>query len=99
MSGSGQLTVSVLPQVLGNWIQNPNLVYRVLILKRYNNEQNVILTFNKAPGQTSYGFLIPDTISPKVTDNINSLQAAVQSQILSNQTTPGIDTINGGTFG
>ena len=99
MSGSGQLTVSVLPQVLGNWIQNPRLVYRVLILKRYNNEQNVILTFNKAPGQTSYGFLIPDTISSKVTDNINSLQAAVQSQILSNQTTPGIDTINGGTFG
>ena len=99
MSGSGQLTVSVIPQVLGNWIQNPRLVYRVLMLKRYNNEQNVILTFNKAPGQTSYGFLIPDTISEKVVDNINALQAAVQSQVLTNQTTPGIDTINGGTFG
>lgn len=99
VSGSGELTVSVAPQVLGNWIQNPKLLYRILMLKRYNNEQNVILTFNKAPGQTSYGFLIPDTISPKVTDNINSLQAAVQSQILSDQTAPGIDTINGGTFG
>lgn len=99
VSGSGELTVSVSPQLLGNWIQNPKLIYRVLMLKRYNNEQNVILTFNKAPGQTSYGFLIPQTISPKVTDNINALQAAVQSQILSNQTTPGIDTINGGTFG
>lgn len=99
VSGSGKLCVSVAPQVLGNWIQNPNLIYKFLMLKRYNNEQNVILTFNKAPGQTSYGFLIPDTISSTVTNNINTLQAAVQSQILSNQTVPTIDTINGGTFG
>ena len=99
VSGSGELTVSVFPQLLGNWLQNPKLIYRVLMLKRYNNEQNVILTFNKAPGQTSYGFLIPQTISSEVLDNINTLQAAVQSQILSDQTAPGIDTINGGTFG
>jgi hypothetical protein len=98
-SGSGQLCVSVIPQVLGNWVQNPKLIYKFLMLKRYNNEQNVILTFNKTSGQTSYGFLIPNTISSTVTDNINTLQAAVQSQILTNQSAPGIDTINGGTFG
>jgi hypothetical protein len=56
------------------------------------------MTFNKNPGQTSYGFLIPNTVSPEITNNINTLQAAVQSQLLSNQALPSIDTINGGTF-
>ena len=69
------------------------------MLKRYNDEQNVILTFNKNPGPTSYGFGIPNTINPIVTANINTLQAAVQSQLLSNQSLPTTDVISGGTFG
>jgi len=82
---SGRLNISVTPQVLDNWILDSNLVYKFLLLKRYNDEQNAILTFNKPPGATSYGFLIPDTISNQVIENINSLQAAVQSQILNTQ--------------
>ena len=91
--------VVVSPQVTPTWRQTPRLIYRLLMLKRYNDEQNVILTFNKNPGQTSYGFGIPNTISPTVTANINTLQAAVQSQLLSNQSLPTTDVINGGTFG
>jgi hypothetical protein len=98
LSGS-RVCVRVIPQVTPNWIQNPALIYKLLMLKRYDDEQNVILTFNKNPGQTSYGFGIPDTISPVVTANINTLQAAVQSQLLSNQSLPSTDVINGGTFG
>ena len=98
LSGS-KVCVQVQPQVTPNWVQNPALIYKLLMLKRYNDEQNVILTFNKNPGQTSYGFGIPDTISPVVTANINTLQAAVQSQLLSNQSIPSTDVINGGTFG
>jgi len=82
---SGRLNIVVTPQVLDNWLLNSNLVYKFLLLKRYNDEQNAILTFNKAPGATSYGFLVPDTISNQVIENINSLQAAVQSQILNSQ--------------
>jgi hypothetical protein len=93
-----RLNIIVTPKVLDNWIINSNLVLRCLILKRYDDEQNVMLTFKKSPGLTSYGFLIPDTISNQVTDNINTLQAAVQSQILNNQTVPPIDTISGGSF-
>jgi len=85
LSGSGELNINVTPQVFGNWELNPKLIYNFLMLARYDDEQNVILTFNKTPGQTSYGFLIPNTISPIVTNNINTLQAAVQSQLLSNQ--------------
>ena len=79
------LTVTVVPEVLSNWTIKPSLITRVLILRKYQDEQNVILTFNKNPGATSYGFTIPETINPNVTANINTLQAAVQSQLLSTQ--------------
>ena len=87
LNGSN-LRITVSPSVLQNWIDTPSKVLRFLLLRKYKDEQNVILTFNKPPGQTSYGFLIPDTINPSVTNNINTLQAAVQSQLLSNQTPP-----------
>jgi len=95
---SSKLHIVVTPQILDNWVLNPSIITQFLLLRRYKDEQNVILTFNKNPGATSYGFLIPNTISPQVTDNINTLQAAVQSQLLSNQANQPIDTINGGTF-
>ena len=85
-TNTNQLQITVQPQVFGNWQTNPALVYKFLILRRYQDEQNVILTFNKPLGQTSYGFLIPDTVNPQITNNINTLQAAVQSQLLSTQT-------------
>lgn len=82
---NGSLVTTVAPQVLENWMLNPKLIYKFLLLRRYDDEQNVIVIFNKNPGPTSYGFLVPDTISPAVVDNINTLQAAVQSQILNGQ--------------
>lgn len=93
-----QVELFVIPGILPNWVTNPEVIERVLLLRRYEDEQNVILTFNKAPGVTSYGFLIPNTVNPTVTENINTLQAAVQSQILNMQSIPSIDTISGGTF-
>jgi hypothetical protein len=94
-----KLHIIVTPQTLDNWTLNPKLVTTFLLLKKYNDEQNVILIFNKVPGPTSYGFLLANTVSPQITDNINTLQAAVQSQLLSNQSDPLIDKISGGTFG
>jgi hypothetical protein len=85
LSGS-QLYITTSPTILDNWVNDSSLVREFLLLRRYEDEQNVILTFNKPNGQTSYGFLIPNTTSPEVTDNINTLQAAVQSQLLSSQT-------------
>lgn len=79
------LTVTVVPELLSNWTIKPSLITRVLFLRKYQDEQNIILTFNKNPGATSYGFTIPETINPDVATNINTLQAAVQSQLLSTQ--------------
>ena len=92
------LHIKVVPSILPNWTATPALVTTFLLLRTYEDEQNVIMTFNKPPGQTSYGFIIPNTVSPEITNNINTLQAAVQSQLLSNPTNPSIDTINGGSF-
>jgi hypothetical protein len=69
------------------------LVQNFLLLRRYNDEQNIILTFNKPNGPTSYGFLVPNNITPEVTKNINTLQAAVQSQLLSTQANSTLATL------
>ena len=94
----GNLQIKVVPSILPNWVATPAFVSTFLLLRAYEDEQNVIMTFNKPVGQTSYGFLIPNTVSPEITNNINTLQAAVQSQLLSNPTNPGIEAINGGSF-
>ena len=66
---------------------NSNTFQRFLLVKRYPNEQNIIVEFRKAPGSTSYGFIIPDTISDQVIASINSIQATVQTQLLSTDNT------------
>jgi hypothetical protein len=80
------LQIQTVPAINQSWAVSSSLVQKFLLLRRYNDEQNVILTFNKPLGQTSYGFLIPETINPQTIKNINTLQAAVQSQLLSTQT-------------
>jgi hypothetical protein len=86
-------TITVVGEILSNWAANPKKVKIFLLLKKYNDEQNVILTFNKPDGATSYGFLIPNNITPQVTNNINTLQAAVQSQLLSTQANTNIGNL------
>ena len=88
---SGSFTMFTVPNITANWVASPSLVQTFLLLRRYNDEQNVILTFNKPPGATSYGFIIPETISPQVINNINTLQANVQAQLLSTQASTGLN--------
>lgn len=90
---AGQLQLYTVPAILPNWISSPSSVEKFLLLRRYEDEQNVIMTFNKNPGATSYGFLIPNTVNPLVTQNINTLQAAVQAQLLSTQANSTIATL------
>ena len=80
-----QLAITLTPNILANWQQDLTLVTKVLILRKYKDEQNVMLQFNKLPGQTSYGFIIPNQTNPQVLAQINTLQSAVQSQTLTTQ--------------
>ena len=84
-----QLVIHTTPTILTNWAENHTLVKYFLLLRRYNDEQNVIINYIKPNGQTSYGFIIPETINPVVLSNINTLQANVQAQLLSTQTATG----------
>ena len=86
-------TFTVVGDILNNWVANPSLIATFLLLRRFNDEQNVILTYNKPNGATSYGFLLPNTVSPAVVDNINTLQANVQAQLLSTQASSNISNI------
>ena len=70
---------------------------RFLILSRRPDETNVILSFTKREGKTSYGFLIPENLSPDVLANIDTITREVKQKLLSDQSV--ISDINGGTFG
>jgi len=87
---NNKINIAVLPQIYTPWTtsanpQGPARILKFLLLKRYNDEQNIQLSFTKKPGQTSYGFLIPSNINPSVLANINTIQAQVQAQLLSTQ--------------
>lgn len=70
---------------------------RFLVLSRKQDETNVILSFTKRDGKTSYGFLIPENISSAVLDNIDTITREVKQKLLNDQSV--ISDINGGTFG
>ena len=70
---------------------------RFLILSRRTDETNVILSFTKRDGKTSYGFLIPENISTEVLSNIDTITREVKQKLLNDQSV--ISDINGGTFG
>jgi hypothetical protein len=70
---------------------------RFLILSRRVDETNVILSFTKRDGKTSYGFLIPENLSPEVLSNIDTITREVKQKLLNDQSV--ISDINGGTFG
>jgi len=68
-----------------------------LILSRKKDETSAYLTFKKREGKTSYGFLIPENISPSVLDNIDAITSQSKQKLLNDQSV--ISDINGGTFG
>lgn len=98
-TSSGKLVLT-LDTTLSNSIRQ-ELQYktytRFLILSRRKDETNVILSFTKREGKTSYGFLIPENVSPNVLANIDAITSQSKQKLLNDQTV--ISDINGGTFG
>jgi hypothetical protein len=62
-----------------------NTFKRFLLLTRIDDETNINLTFIKRPGQTSYGFLIPDNLSPDVLAKIDTITKQVKQKLLADQ--------------
>jgi len=66
-------------------------INKLLLLSKLPDETNINLIFDKEDGTTSYGFVIPDNLSPDVLRNIDTITRNVKAKILS--TNQGI-TIN-----
>lgn len=77
--------ISVYPDINNYFINYPNNIASFLIVKRLEDEQNIILTFRKPPGATSYGFVIPEDVDLNLLNNISAIQSNVQQQLLSTQ--------------
>jgi hypothetical protein len=77
-------------------------LYSAVFLRKIEDETNIILKFNKPPGDTSYGFVIPKNLHPDVLANIDTITKEVKQKLLADQQGTGINNINtldGGGFG
>jgi hypothetical protein len=69
---------------------------RFLFLSRRSDETNVITSFTKRDGKTSYGLLIPQDISSNVLNNIDSITREIKQKLVNDQSV--ISDISGGGF-
>jgi cold shock CspA family protein len=103
INGTGTLRLKLnqsLPQNAKTAI-NGNTFSNFLILTKIVDETNAYIIYNKRPGRTSYGFIIPDNLSPEVLANIDTITKEVKQKLLNEQQTVevnSIDTLNGGGF-
>jgi hypothetical protein len=80
-------SITVTPSLVSNLASGSytsNSINQVLLLSKIPDETNINLSFDKLDGQTSYGFLIPDNLSPDVLKNINTITRQVQQKLLTN---------------
>jgi hypothetical protein len=64
---------------------NNDTFVNFLIVKKIPDETNLELTFNKPPGLTSYGFVIPDDLDFNFLRNIDTITAGVKQKLLASE--------------
>jgi len=94
---SSRLNLRVTPNLVSNLALTGSYtnttVSTLLLLSKLPDETNINLSFDKEDGTTSYGFVIPDNLSPDVLKNIDTITRQVKSKILSNQSGITINTV------
>ena len=94
ISGKINLTVSSeLPSNLTKLAFANGDITKFIILSKVDDETNLILTFDKKPGNTSLGFIIPNNLHPDVLANIDVITKEVKQKLIDLGTNSG-----GGTF-
>ncbi len=87
-SSNGNLLISLSPDLpsglrLTSYVNTPSpTVDKFLILKKVNDETNVVLTFHKPDNPTSLGFLIPENIHPDVLNNIDVITKEIKQKLI-----------------
>ena len=68
---------------VASYVSTPTpTVDKFLILKKVNDETNVVLTFHKPDNSTSLGFLIPENIHPDVLNNIDIITKEIKQKLI-----------------
>jgi hypothetical protein len=79
------LQITVNPDLDVYFQNNPDQISELLIVKKLQDEQNIIIPLDIKFGYTGYGFTIPEDITLDVLDKISTIQSNVQTQLLSQQ--------------
>lgn len=66
-------------------VGNGHTFLRFIVLSRIEDETNAHIVYSKRPGQTSYGFIIPNNISPEILNNIDTITKEVKQKLLADQ--------------
>jgi hypothetical protein len=79
--GNGAITVDITPEINSSFLPITDLT-EVLFLTRKQDETNVVFSFPKKTGQTSYGLIIPSNIAPDILKNIDEIVKEIQSKLV-----------------
>jgi cold shock CspA family protein len=71
-----------------------NTLNKFLILTRIKDETNASIIYKKRSGKTSYGFILPDNLSPEVLANIDTITREVKQKLINEQQTVEVNSIN-----
>jgi hypothetical protein len=81
-AGNGQVYIKIKEDISGYFENLCNKFYKIVFLKRINDETNIIVNLIKPDGKTSYGFSIPQNISQNVLDNIDVITVNTKQQLI-----------------
>jgi hypothetical protein len=87
-SSNGKILLSLAPDLPSSLRATPYVstptptVDKFLILKKVNDETNVVLIFHKPDNSTSLGFLIPENIHPDVLNNIDIITKEIKQKLI-----------------
>ena len=71
-----------------------NTLNNFLILTRIKDETNASIIYKKRSGKTSYGFILPDNLSPEVLAKIDTITREVKQKLINEQQTVEVNSIN-----
>jgi hypothetical protein len=81
-NGNGLVYIQIKEDISGYFGNFCNKFYRIIFLKRVNDETNIIINLIKPDGKTSYGFSIPQNIAPNVLENIDVITVNTKQQLI-----------------
>jgi len=79
--GDGSLAIQVSPEIDETFLTT--VPDTASFLAKRQDESNIILDFAKRDGETSYGLIIPENVSPNIAKNIDTITKEIQQKLIS----------------